>query len=345
MDKFLKINSKGIKPNNVSEYCIEWKNGFKFFMKKDDLTAQETNVIVNAANNDLWLGGGVAGAIRKKGGEEISRECQEYVKKCGTVKNGEVVPTGSGKFPNKNLKFIFHAVGPVFRNGNCGERKDLKNAFMNCFLLCDRMKLESISLPPISSGIFGYPKDQCAFVFYDCLEEFLKSKINLEKIKNTEDEKKEAEIQIDNNLKSLDNSTPIILKEVRMTIIDQETFSVFAEVHELLVKRYKKVFGDQILRFSPDDQDDNNDNLNNLNSKQENVKSNSELNEEDAKDLPVKEEIKNENISTNSNNENILKNEIKNNREIYENKESNETQILQITESQEVGIKMDNINI
>lgn len=229
MDSFFKHRMKNQTENFLNKYLIQFKNGFKFILAKDDLTTQDTNVIVNAANNDLWLGGGVAGAIRKIGGEEISRECQNYVRKNGSLRNGEVVPTGIGKFRNKNLKYIFHAVGPIYRDGSRNEANDLKNAFKNCFIKCEKLNLESISLPPISSGIFGYPKEECALIFYETLQEFLLNNFN------------------DHS----GFSSTGILKEVRMTIIDNETYSVFVKVHTDIAKKFAEKFSDKIFLFDP----------------------------------------------------------------------------------------------
>lgn len=204
MDKFLNFPRTIVKPVSYSK---TWENGFKYFLKKDDLTIQDTNVIVNAANNELWMGAGVAGAIRKKGGDSIQEECNKLVRERGkSFENGDVVHTGIGKFRNPNLKFIFHAVGPIYYDGLRNEKEDLINAFRNCFLLADKLGVQSIALPPISSGIFGYPKFECACVFYEILDKFVKDKQK--------------------------NNEKLILNEVRMTIIDDETFNVFEEVHK-----------------------------------------------------------------------------------------------------------------
>jgi len=241
LDHFLKkrnrTESKDI-PNNLSEkvnknhiadsYIIEWKNGIKFNLRRDDLTSQETNAIVNAANNDLWMGGGVAGAIRRKGGPKIQAECSKLVNQRGqNVENGEVVHTGIGDFSNTNLKYIFHAVGPVYYNGKRDEDIELKRAFSNCFKLSDKLKIESISIPPISSGIFGYPKEECAEIFYDCLEIYVNSKLK--------------------------SGSSICLKDIRMTIIDEETYSIFVKVHKTKIMRYKEIMSANILQLIPDD--------------------------------------------------------------------------------------------
>jgi O-acetyl-ADP-ribose deacetylase (regulator of RNase III) len=219
--------------NQIADsYRIEWRNGINLNLRRDDLTEQETNVIVNAANNELRLGGGVAGAIRNKGGYKIQEECTKKLNLRGSYfENGDVVPTGIGDFKNKNLNYIFHAVGPVYYNGKQNEAEELKRTFLNCFKLSEKLNVESISIPPISSGIFGYPKAECAEIFYRCLEIYVRHKIK--------------------------SGTPIVLKEIRMTIIDMETYSVFVEIHNKKILEYKNSFGGDIYMIYPDFANDN----------------------------------------------------------------------------------------
>ncbi len=167
-------------------------NGLIFTLTKGDLTVQDTDVIVNAANSQLWMGGGVAGAIYAKGGQKIQDECDFKVyKNKGEFKNGSVIPTTSGKMKYKE---IFHAVGPIYRNGNYGEEDDLRECFKNCFELANE-KEYSISIPPISSGIFGYPKEECAEIFFSELEKFIKNTPKFIVLNGN------TEISVKNNLK------------------------------------------------------------------------------------------------------------------------------------------------
>jgi len=185
---------------------IYFKNGLKFYLIKDDLTTQNTCAIVNAANESLWLGGGVAGAIKKKGGPQIQNECDEIIKLKKRINIGNVEHTGVGNFKNENLKYIFHAVGPMYNGGKNNEEFLLQKTFKNCLKKAnEELQIESISLPPISSGIFGYPKRACAAVFYKVLHEYIKENLNLNK--------------------------ELILKEIRMVIIDEETYSIFEDEH------------------------------------------------------------------------------------------------------------------
>jgi O-acetyl-ADP-ribose deacetylase (regulator of RNase III) len=135
-----------------------------------DITEQDYDVIVNPANENLQLGGGVAGAIRKKGGEEIQKECNKI---GGTYVGGSVL-TGAG---NLKAKYIIHAVGP--RMGEGGEEVKLKNATMNSLLLAEEHNLKSIVFPAISTGIFGYPITKCAEIMLQVIVEYLKRPTNL----------------------------------------------------------------------------------------------------------------------------------------------------------------------
>ena len=135
-----------------------------------DITEQDYDVIVNPANENLQLGGGVAGAIRKKGGEEIQKECN----KIGGTYVGGAVLTGAG---NLKAKYIIHAVGP--RMGEGEEEVKLKNATMNSLLLAEEHNIKTIVFPAISTGIFGYPITKCAEIMLQVIVEYLKRPTNL----------------------------------------------------------------------------------------------------------------------------------------------------------------------
>ena len=124
---------------------------------KGDITDLQVDCIVNAANSQLKLGGGVAGAIRRKGGPQIQRECDEIIARRGSVPTGEAVITSGGKL---KAKYVIHAVGPVYGEGN--EDDKLKNATINSLRLADEYGIKSIAFPAISTGYFGLPKDKCA---------------------------------------------------------------------------------------------------------------------------------------------------------------------------------------
>ena len=134
-------------------------------LQQGDITELETDAIVNAANSQLILGGGVAGAIRRKGGPKIQEECNKI---GGTYIGGAVITTGG----NLKAKYVIHAVGPRMGEGN--EDEKLKNATINSLKLMDENNLKSISFPAISTGIFGYPIDRCAKIMINTVKNYLK---------------------------------------------------------------------------------------------------------------------------------------------------------------------------
>lgn len=138
-----------------------------------DITEMETDAIVNAANANLILGGGVAGAISKKGGPEIQKECNQI---GGTSVGGAVI-TNAG---NLKTKYVIHAVGPRMGEGN--EDQKLKNATLNSLKIADQYNLKSISFPAISTGIFGYPIVKCAEIMLVTNIDYIKGQTALEKI-------------------------------------------------------------------------------------------------------------------------------------------------------------------
>jgi O-acetyl-ADP-ribose deacetylase (regulator of RNase III) len=133
----------------------------------------ETDAIVNAANAQLQLGGGVAGAIRRKGGPSIQQECNAH----GPIKVGEAAITGAGSL---KAKYVIHAVGPMMGEGD--EDNKLRNATLNSLKLADEKGLKSISFPAISTGIFGYPIDRCANIMLTTAIEYLPESASLERV-------------------------------------------------------------------------------------------------------------------------------------------------------------------
>jgi len=145
---------------------------FKIFeteieVEKCDITKEKVDAIVNAANSHLAHGGGVALAISKAGGPDIDKESREYIDKHGPVETGKVAVTSGGKL---SVKYVIHAVGPVWGEGE--EDRKLSAAIENALLKAEEMKIESISFPAISSGIYGFPKDRCAKVFYETFRKY-----------------------------------------------------------------------------------------------------------------------------------------------------------------------------
>ncbi|HDD35582.1 MAG TPA: macro domain-containing protein [Candidatus Desulfofervidus auxilii] len=138
-----------------------------------DITKLEVDAIVNAAGSTLVMGGGVAGAILRAGGNEIQEECY----KLAPIKAGEAVITTAGKLKAKR---VIHAVGPRWGEGE--EEKKLSDAILNSLKLADEHGLKSIAFPAISTGIFGCPKEWAAKVMLKATIDYLKGKTSLEKV-------------------------------------------------------------------------------------------------------------------------------------------------------------------
>lgn len=138
-----------------------------------DITDQTTDAIVNAANAALQLGGGVAGAIRRRGGPKIQEECNRI---DGTVVGGAVITSG-GNLP---AKYVIHAVSPI--HGDDHEDEKLKDATLNSLKLADRNHLKSIAFPAISTGIFGFPKDRCATIMLSTTIAYVEGPTGLGKV-------------------------------------------------------------------------------------------------------------------------------------------------------------------
>jgi O-acetyl-ADP-ribose deacetylase (regulator of RNase III) len=129
-----------------------------------DITEQDCDAVVNAANENLILGGGVAGAIRRKGGPEIQAECDRI---GGTFVGGAVITTGG----RLKARFVIHAVGP--RMGEGLENEKLRQATLNSLKLADEKGLKSIAFPAISTGIFGFPRERCALIMLEATRSYL----------------------------------------------------------------------------------------------------------------------------------------------------------------------------
>ncbi len=146
----------------ITEHKISGKT---LRLVQGDITERDVDAVVNAANSHLQHGGGVAGAIVKKGGQVIQDESD----KIGFTPVGTAVITTAGKLP---ARFVIHAVGP--RMGEGDEDNKLKNAVNGTLQLASEKRLKSISMPAISSGIFGFPKDRCAKILVNESANYLK---------------------------------------------------------------------------------------------------------------------------------------------------------------------------
>ena len=137
-----------------------------------DITEQDTDAIVNAANSSLMGGGGVDGAIHRAGGPAILEECRKVRAERGPLPAGQAAATTGGKLP---AAFVIHTVGPVWRGGDSNEAATLASCYRESLLLADKMRLHNIAFPAISTGIYGYPIDQAAGVALETVVESLRA--------------------------------------------------------------------------------------------------------------------------------------------------------------------------
>ncbi|HLO32622.1 MAG TPA: macro domain-containing protein [Anaerolineales bacterium] len=132
-----------------------------------DITTEQVDAIINAANEHLQHGGGVAWAISKKGGPTIQKESDAWVRHHGLVPHARPAWTSGGLLP---AKYVIHAVGPVWGDGD--EDNKLESAMTGSLRLADELKCSSIALPAISTGIFGFPKDRAAGIIFSAIEQY-----------------------------------------------------------------------------------------------------------------------------------------------------------------------------
>lgn len=145
---------------NIGETRIEVVEG--------DITTQEVDAIVNAANNTLLGGGGVDGAIHKAGGPEILEAC----KNLGGCENGDAKITTAGKMP---AKYVIHTVGPVYHDGQYGEADYLRSSYRRSLEVAEENGVQSIAFPAISCGAYGYPVEEAAQIAVETVQQFLES--------------------------------------------------------------------------------------------------------------------------------------------------------------------------
>jgi O-acetyl-ADP-ribose deacetylase (regulator of RNase III) len=146
----------------------------RIIIQQGDITEMDVDAIVNAANNDLQLGAGVAGAIRRRGGESIQRECDEI----GTIPVGYAVITGGGDL---KAKFVIHAASMSLR-GIRTTAKSLRTSVSHSLRLASERGLKTIAFPAIGTGVSGFPVDECAEIMLTEAIKHLKEGSSIEKL-------------------------------------------------------------------------------------------------------------------------------------------------------------------
>lgn len=161
-------------------------------IKKGDITAEDTDAIVNAANSSLMGGGGVDGAIHRAGGPEILEQCVEIVKTQGRLPAGRAAITTGGKL---KARYVIHTVGPIWHGGSSSEQEILRSCYVNSLKLALLNHVETISFPSISTGAYGYPVSEASRIAIRAIVDFLKGNTGI--------------------------------KEVRMVLFDDSTYSIY----------------------------------------------------------------------------------------------------------------------
>ena len=180
---------------------IAIQNGRSITLLTGDITLQDADVIVNAANEQLAPGGGVCGAIHRAGGPQIWEECKKIVAQRGPLPTGQAVATTAGKM---KTRYVIHTVGPVWHGGRSGEPENLASCYRESIRVADDLKLKSIAFPSISTGIFGYPVELAAPVALQAVTEALMASKHV--------------------------------SDVRFVLFDQPTFNAYSEAAQRIVR-------------------------------------------------------------------------------------------------------------
>jgi O-acetyl-ADP-ribose deacetylase (regulator of RNase III) len=151
----------------------------KLDLIKADITELAVDAIVNAANSSLLGGGGVDGAIHRRGGRAILDECLRIRERQGGCPTGEAVYTTAGNLP---AKYVIHTVGPVWNGGASGEDELLRNCYFNSLKIADELGVKTIAFPNISTGVYGFPKMQAAKIAVATVRQYFTSETHIEKV-------------------------------------------------------------------------------------------------------------------------------------------------------------------
>lgn len=180
---------------NIVLAAHKLSSGPEIQIVQGDLTKENVDAIVNAANEHLQHGGGVARAISRAGGPVIQKESHEWVRKHGSVSHTQPAYTHAGDLP---ARYVIHAVGPVW--GSSNEDSKLSAAVVGSLKVADHLRLSSIAFPAISTGIFGFPKERAAGVILKSIKDYFAA------------------------------SPESRLKQVRLTLYDQPTVDAFLKI-------------------------------------------------------------------------------------------------------------------
>ncbi len=145
-----------------------------------DITTQDTEAIVNAANSGLMGGGGVDGAIHRAGGPQILEECKEIRARQGKLPTGKAVITSGGRL---KARFVIHTVGPVWSGGNRDEDKLLRSAYLSSLLLAKERGVRSVSFPSISTGVYGFPMHRAARIALKTVRDFISANTGFDEVR------------------------------------------------------------------------------------------------------------------------------------------------------------------
>lgn len=146
----------------------------RLIVRKGDVTEMKVDAVVNAANSSLMGGGGVDGAIHKKGGSAILDECKEIRQHRypDGLPTGKAVITSGGKLPASH---VIHTVGPVWQGGNENEHELLKQAYVNSLKLAAETGVNTIAFPAISTGVYGFPREIAASIAFKAIKNHFKN--------------------------------------------------------------------------------------------------------------------------------------------------------------------------
>lgn len=146
--------------------------GGRLIVTIGDITRMRTEAIVNAANSSLMGGGGVDGAIHRGGGPSILAECKALRKTRypDGLPTGDAVVTGAGNLP---ATYVIHTVGPIWHGGGSGEAEKLAGCYRRTLEEAEKLSVKEIAFPAISTGIYGYPKQEAARIAFTAVRDFL----------------------------------------------------------------------------------------------------------------------------------------------------------------------------